>query len=88
MNENEIELQEVRAMIYLPEHTLEMTLDCKVWDGKDVVQVSKKLTMDEVQKAVQDAEENYAEDDDRYVITEKGRRYLEELEHGGFNITC
>lgn len=87
MNKNEIELQEVRAMIYLPEHTLEMTLECKVWDGKDVVRVSRKLTMDDIKKAVQDAAENYIEDDDRFVLTEKGKRYLEELERGGFDIT-
>lgn len=87
MEKKEIELMGVRSMIYIPEHTLELTIDAKVWKDGKVIHVSKMLGMDEVQKAVQDAERNYIEDDDRFVLTEKGKQYLDDLENG-FKITC
>lgn len=87
MEKEEIELTSVRSMIYIPEHTLELTIDAKVWKDGQVIHVSKTLGMDEVQKAVQDAEQNYIEDDDRFTLTEKGKKYLDDLENG-FKITC
>ena len=83
----DIELTNVRSMIYIPEHTLELTINCKVWKDGEVIHVSRILGMNEVQKAAQDAERNYIEDDDMFTLTDKGKKYLDDLENG-FKITC
>lgn len=76
-----IELDERRAMIYLPKNTVELTVVANVFcGGGELKKVQKTLNLDEVREAFTDAELNYIDDDDRFIITEKGKRYLEGLE--------
>ena len=82
MSENEcevMELTEKRAMIYLPENSVDVTINCKIYENGKLVDVSKQLKFSEIQSAFMDAEYNYMEDTDKFVITEKGKEWLEQL---------
>lgn len=76
--ENEIELSQQRAMIYLPENAVEVTIICKVYEDGELIEVSNQLRLSEIRSAFEDAEDNYIADDDKFVITEKGKEWLEQ----------
>ena len=78
---SEVELEERRAIIYLPENSVEATFLLKVYDSEkgDLIEVKKTLGLSDLRRAFEDAEYNYIEDDDKFVLTEKGREYAEEL---------
>ena len=78
--ENEIELNEKRAMIYLPENAVDITINCKVYENEKIVEVSKQLRLSEIQAAFMDAEQNYIEDDDVFVLTDSEKQRLARLE--------
>lgn len=88
MNEEDyVELLEDRAIIYLPEHSLEVKMDITAWvagseeDTKGhIVEVTRTLNATDLKEAFEKAAKGYIDDDDRFVLTEKGRQYLEELE--------
>lgn len=48
-------------------------------DG-EIKSVCKKMNMKELQEAITDAENNYIGEDDTFVITEEGKRWLESLQ--------
>lgn len=67
-------------MIMIPEEAVSIEICATiVVDGK-VETVKKTLDFDEVRKAIRDAEENYMEDDDEFVLTPEGERWLEEMQ--------
>ena len=76
------ELEEVRSIIYIPVNSVEVELVCKVYntDSRDLVRVSKVLGLSDVQRAIDDAKYNYIEDDDKFVLTDIGVKYAEEME--------
>lgn len=75
-----VELTDIRAMITLPENCVEAEITCSVYlDGK-IQKVTKTLSMQEVRKAFDDAEKNYMEEDDVFVLTEKGKALVASLE--------
>ena len=76
---NYIELEQVRSIIYIPENTIDIEMKVRVYcDGK-IETVSRKLDMTDVRKSIKDAEDNYMEDDDTFVLTDKGFDYLKSL---------
>ena len=77
--ENEIELSEKRAMVYLPENAVDITITCKVYENGELIEVNKQLKLSDIRAAFEDAEYNYIEDDDKFVITEKGKEWLEQF---------
>lgn len=79
MNEEvrEIELIGRRAMLYLPENTVHAELTLQVYEDGELIKVIKTLNLSDLRRAFEDAEHNYIEDDDRFVLTEKGMRDLE-----------
>ena len=84
-NKNEqncIELVEAPIVIYLPENTIDVEFVVKILvDGK-LETVTKKMNAKELVNAFNDAEQNYASDNDVYYITEKGKDWLESLNNG------
>lgn len=69
----EIELTNERAILEIPENCVELTLNCTVFlDGKLQV-VQRIMTMKEIQEAVRKADEGYIDEDDRFILTEKGK---------------
>lgn len=74
-----VELMDVPAVISLPENCVEATIYCSVYlDGK-IQKVQKTLSMQEVQEAIRDAEENYIPEDAVFTLTDKGREYAERM---------
>ena len=74
----EVELQEHRAMVYIPENAVSVTLNAKIFQNGKLMDVSKEMSMQEIQTAFRKADEGYIDDDDVFVLTDKGRQYLED----------
>jgi len=75
----EISLDEHRAMVGLPEEAVEVVLNCKVFHDGDIMHVSKTLKMEDIRTAFRKADDGYIDDEDTFVITEKGKAYFEEM---------
>ena len=78
-NKNEMCLEEARAMIYIPKDSVEIELNATIYVDGEIIKVGRKLDMEECQKAIRDAALNYMEDDDVFVLTDKGRALFESL---------
>ena len=78
--EEMIELENHRAMLEMPNNAVEAKMLIKVFQDGELIEVSKTLDMDEIRTAFQKADDGYIDDDDRFVITEKGMAWLEEQE--------
>lgn len=76
----EIVVDESRAMIYIPDNSVEAELSFKIFIGREIKSVCKKMNMKELQDAITDAEKNCIGEDDTFVITEEGKRWLESLQ--------
>lgn len=74
-----IDLDEQLAVIGLPEETIEVTIIAKVYKDGKLQDVEKVMSMQEVRKAFRLADENYFDPDERYVLTDAGRAFLEEM---------
>lgn len=70
----------VPAIVFLPENTVEVNFVVKIYQGGELYELSSKLDFDGVRNAIKDAENNYFDEDAKYVITEEGRRWLAERE--------
>ena len=77
-DKEEIELVSHRAMLEMPNNAVEAKMLIKVFQDGELIEVSKTLDMDEIRMAFQKADDGYVDDDDRFVITEKGMAWLEE----------
>ena len=73
-----IELINHRAMVELPESAVEVTLNAKIYHEGKLLKVSRTLDMNEVRTAFQKADDGYIDDEDTFVITEKGKAWLDE----------
>lgn len=78
-----INLTEHRAMIYLPENTVEVTVAEKVYADGKLQEVSQTYDMQEIREMFRKADDGYIDDDDRFVITDKGLAWLEEQRSKG-----
>ena len=78
-NEEEVVINESRAMIYIPSESVEAELTFKIFSNGELKTVYKKMNMMELQEAITDARNNYMEDDDKFVLTDKGRQLAESL---------
>lgn len=74
-----IELMDHRAMVTFPEESVEVTMNVKVFHDGELMEVHKKLDMGEIREAFRKADNGYIDEDDRFVLTDKGKAYLEEL---------
>lgn len=73
-----VELQEHRAMVHLPENAVEVTIQAKVFHNDGILSVKKEMKMEDIREAFRKADDGYIDDDDTFVITEKGREFLAE----------
>lgn len=77
----EIELMQHRAMVEMPEDAVEVTLSAKVYHNGELINVERVLSMSDIRTAFRKADDGYIDDDDRFVLTEKGMQWLEEQEN-------
>ena len=83
-NENgqKIVVDEVRSMMYIPINAVEAELTFKIYDNGQLRNVTKKMNIPEIVEAISDAKNNYIGEDDLFVLTDTGQKYLEEIEKG------
>ena len=80
MDEKEyVDLQEHRAMLYLPENAVEITVHAKVYHDGELIEVSNVYGISEIREAFRKADDGYIDEDDKFFITDKGIQYLEEI---------
>lgn len=77
----EIILDNHRAIIELPEEAVEINLEAKVYHDGELITVFRKINQKEIREMFRKADDGYIDDDDTFVMTDKGRAYLEELEN-------
>lgn len=80
----EIELEEMNIILRIPVEAASLTVKAVIIQDDKPVKVKKKLNLKEIHDARQDFLDNVELGDDyngKFVITEEGRRYLEELEN-------
>lgn len=63
-------------MIYLPSDALKVDIVASIYYDDKITEVVKTLSRDEIKAAIEDAEMNYMEDEDMFVLTEKGAQDL------------
>lgn len=76
-----VELDEHRAMIYLPENAVEIEVKAKVCHEGEIIDASKKMTLEDIREAFRKADDGYIDDDDVFYITDKGKALLEEYKN-------
>ena len=74
-----IELTSVRAMIYVPENAVDGELTFTIYQNGELQKVSQTMDMNELREAIRKAEDGYIDEDDRFTLTDEGRRYVEEM---------
>ena len=75
----EVMLTEHLAIVEFPEDAVEVTIIAKVYHDGELITVNKVLTMQDLRAAFRKADDGYVDDDDRFVITDKGRDFLEKM---------
>ena len=76
-----VEFDEHRAMIYLPENAVEIEVKAKVYHEGEIIDASKKMTLEDIRDAFRKADDGYIDDDDVFYITDKGKALLEEYKN-------
>ena len=75
-NDEYIEIETRRAIVELPSHAVEVDIEAKIYENGEIIKVSTHMGMEEIQSVFQKADNGYIDDEDTFVITEKGRREL------------
>ena len=73
-----VEIIQHRAMVEMPENAVEITIDAKVYHDGELISVKRKMDMSEIREAFQKADDGYIDDDDTFVLTDKGRAFFDE----------
>ena len=76
---NIIELKEEFVVLSIPSSTVELTINVKIYNDGQIIDAYRKLSIEEVREAIEEAKKGYIPSDALYRITEEGERYLEEL---------
>ena len=79
MDKGMVKVQETRAMVYIPENSIELEITATIYVNGEVQKVAKVLNLQETRKAIEDADENYIEDDDVFTLTDYGKKYADRL---------
>lgn len=75
-----VDLDEHRAVLGLPSNAVEVEINAKVFHDGALIDVTKIMTLDDLRTAFRKADDGYIDEDDRFVITQKGLDWIEE--HG------
>ena len=79
MDDKTIELDEEFAVITLPPNAVEAEINVKVFQDGEIIKVYKMMDMQDLKTAFRKAEEGYIDEDARFVLTDKGREWLDSL---------
>lgn len=71
---------EAFALIYLPEESVAVTLNMiQMVNHKECPPLEYELTLHDLYKAFTEADFYYIDDDDKFVLTDKGREWFEQM---------
>lgn len=76
----ELYLEQNYIVLSLPSETVEVEITAKVYHDGELINVKKTLSIQEVREGFKEAEEGYVPSDAVFQVTEKGLKYLEELD--------
>ena len=76
---DEIELQEHRAMVYLPENSVAVCINATIYEDGEIHEVSKKMVLEEIRDAFRRADDGYIDEDDVFYATDKGLELVGKL---------
>lgn len=76
-----VQLLERRAVITIPENTVTLDLQVRVFDGVGIQTLCKSMDMQQVREAFNKGDD-YIDDEDVFKITDAGRASLEEKNDG------
>ena len=68
------------AVIELPSNAIEADLTIKIYQDGEIMKVNKTLKMSDIREAFRKAKEGDIDENDRFVLTEKGMETLKLLE--------
>lgn len=71
----EVELLQARAIIWIPENAVEGDMIFKIYHNGQIREVRRTMDMKEIREAIRKGED-YIDDDDIFVLTEKGKDAL------------
>ena len=77
---NEIELCEDYAVIMLPENSVEVRLEVKVFENGELMTVQKTMDFGDIRQAFKMGEEDLFPSDAVYQLTDRGRELKDWLE--------
>lgn len=84
--DKELCLEEMNVIMRIPENAAAITVEAMVIEEEKAVWVKKRMGLKDITKARQDFLANVEDGDDydtKFVITEEGRKWLEEMERNG-----
>lgn len=76
---NEIELENVFSVIEIPKNCVDIELQCKVMLGGELITVHRHLDLQEVLRAIKEAEDGYIPEEAVFTLTEKGKELARHL---------
>lgn len=76
-----IDLEEVNAIVKLPENAVKVELNVHVFDGEKIVKASKTMDISEIRDAFRLAEEYYDDPEAYYTLTDKGKEFVAQLKN-------
>lgn len=82
----ELCLEEMNVIMRIPENAASITVEAMVIEDEKAVWVKKRMGLKDITRARQDFLANVEDGDDydaKFVITDKGREWLEEMERNG-----
>ena len=74
-----VELSEENAVVRLPENCVKAEIQCSVYHDGEIIRVSKELGMSDIRAAFKLAEDYYDDPEATYMLTDKGREWLEKF---------
>lgn len=79
MGDEGIMLDQEFIVLAIPAESLSIEINAKVWDGTDVVNVSRIMDFAEVREAIEEARTSYIPEDAIFTLTEIGKAEVDRL---------
>lgn len=85
--EKDVTLDEMNVIMRIPERAVAVTVNVTILENGEQVSVSKEMDIVDIRKAREDFLSNVEFGDDydaRFVLTEEGKKYLDEVVRNGY----
>lgn len=79
-NLESLDLECEYLVLLVPRDTVELAVTAKVYYNGELIPVNKKMDFAEVREAFKEAAEGYIPSDATFVLTDKGKEYLDKMD--------